>query len=74
MICYLDTSAPVKLYVQEPGSEMVRKLVDEVYVVATGKVAHPEARAALARGFRDGLLEEKDCHQVVAALQNGWPS
>jgi|GEM_PF-6987197 hypothetical protein len=26
MICYLDTSALVKLYVQEPGSEMVRKL------------------------------------------------
>lgn len=74
MICYLDTSALVKLYVQEPGSEIVRKLVDEASVVATSKVAYPEARAALARGFRDGLLEEKDYHQVVAALQNDWPS
>lgn len=74
MICYLDTSALVKLYVQEPGSEMVRKLVDEASVVATSKVAYPEARAALARGFRDGLLEEKDYRQVVAALQNDWPS
>lgn len=73
MICYLDTSALVKLYVQEPGSEMVRKLVDEASVVATSKVAYPEARAALARGFRDGLLEEKDYRQVVAALQNDWP-
>jgi predicted nucleic acid-binding protein len=74
MICYLDTSALVKLYVQEPGSEMVRKLVDEASVVATSKVAYAEARAALARGFRDGLLQEKDYRQVVAALQNDWPS
>ncbi|HBT46911.1 MAG TPA: VapC toxin family PIN domain ribonuclease [Peptococcaceae bacterium] len=74
MICYLDTSALVKLYVREPGSEIVRKLVDEAAVVATSKVAYPEARAALARGFRDGLLEEKDYHQVIAALQNDWPS
>jgi predicted nucleic acid-binding protein len=74
MICYLDTSALVKLYVQEPGSEMVRKLVDEASVVGTSKVAYPEARAAFARGFREGLLEEKDYHRVVAALQNDWPS
>ncbi|MDK2855966.1 MAG: uncharacterized protein PWQ86_1179 [Bacillota bacterium] len=74
MICYLDTSALVKLYVQEPGSEMVRTLVDEASLVATSKVAYAEARAALARGFRDGLLQEKDYRQVVAALQNDWPS
>ncbi len=74
MICYLDTSALVKLYVQEPGSEEVRKLVDEVSVVATSKVAYPEARAALARGFRDGLLGENDYRQVVVALQSDWPS
>lgn len=60
MICYLDTSALVKLYVHEQGSETVRKLVDAASVVATSKVAYPEARAALARGFREGLLAEKD--------------
>lgn len=39
MICYLDTSALVKLYVQEQGSEMVHKLVDEASVVATSGIA-----------------------------------
>ena len=73
MICYLDTSALLKLYVREPGSEMVRKLVDEAAVVATSKVAYPEARAALARGRREGLLREKEYRQVVVALQNDWP-
>jgi predicted nucleic acid-binding protein len=72
LICYLDTSALVKLYVQEQGSEIVRDLVDEASVVATSKVAYPEARAALARGLRDGYLEEKDYRQAVAALQNDW--
>ncbi|MGQ9498680.1 MAG: type II toxin-antitoxin system VapC family toxin [Desulfotomaculales bacterium] len=73
MICYLDTSALVKLYVHEQGSETVRKLVDAASVVATSKVAYPEARAALARGFREGLLAEKDYRLVVAALQHDWP-
>lgn len=48
-------------------------LSHEASVVATSKVAYPEARAALARGFREGLLEEKDYRQVVAALQSDWP-
>jgi len=54
VICYLDSSALVKLYVHEQGSETVRKLVDAASAVATSKVAYPEARAALARGFREG--------------------
>lgn len=49
MICYLDTSTLVKVYVREQGSEAVRNLVDAASVVATSKVAYPEARAALAR-------------------------
>jgi len=72
MICYLDTSALVKLYVREEGSETVRELVDAAAVVATAKVAYAEARAALARGFREGLLEERDYRLVVAALQDDW--
>lgn len=73
MICYLDTSALVKLYVRENGSDAVRALVDDASVVATCKVAYPEARAALVRGFREGLLPEKSYHEVVAALQSDWP-
>jgi len=72
VICYLDTSALVKLYVREEGSEAVRELVDAVAVVATAKVAYAEARAALARGFREGLLEARDYRLVVAALQDDW--
>ncbi len=72
MICYLDTSALVKLYVHEQGSETVHELVDAASVIATSKVAYPEARAALARSFREGTLIEKDYRLVVTALQNDW--
>jgi predicted nucleic acid-binding protein len=74
VICYLDTSALVKLYVGEEGSESVRELVSTSLVVATCKVAYAEARAALARGYREGILDEKGYHLVVGAFQHEWGS
>jgi predicted nucleic acid-binding protein len=50
---YLDTSSLVKLYVAGPGSEAVRKLVDDATVVATSSIAYTETRAALARRHRE---------------------
>ena len=42
MTLYLDTSSLVKLYVAEPGSDAVRKLVDDATVVATSSIAYTE--------------------------------
>ena len=53
MILYLDTSSLVKLYVDEPGSEDVLRLVDQAELVTTSVVAYAEARAALARRRRE---------------------
>ena len=53
MTLYLDTSSLVKLYVAEPGSDAVRKLVSQATVVATAGIAYPETRAALARRRRE---------------------
>lgn len=72
MICYLDTSALVKLYVEEEGSGDVRKLIDTSLLVATCQVAYAEVRAALARGYREGLLNQKEYHQTVTAFQLDW--
>lgn len=74
MILYLDTSALVKLYVQEIGSKSVRSLVNASSVVATSKVAYVEARAALARARREGMLDENNYHLVVGALKKDWAS
>lgn len=74
MICYLDTSALVKLYVEEEGSTEVRQHVDKALLVATSKVAYAEARAAFARCWREGLLLETAYRSVAANLAADWPS
>lgn len=70
MIAYLDTSALVKLYVEEAGSGDVRGAVSVAQAVATSRVAYPEARAALARRHREGALSEEELRRCAAALDD----
>lgn len=73
MILYLDTSSLVKLYVEEPGSGDVRRLVEEAEIVGTSVVAYPEARAALARRRREQSLTATAHRRAKAALDADWP-
>lgn len=54
MILYLDTSAFIKLYVNEPGAEAVRAAVAGAERIHAHWIAYPEMRAALARLHRMG--------------------
>lgn len=54
MILYLDTSAFIKLYVNEPGAEAVRAAVAGAEQIHAHWIAYPEMRAALARLHRMG--------------------
>ena len=72
MIAYLDSSALVKLYVEEPGRPAVRRLVAAVTAVSTSTVAYPEVRAALARRARDGSLTEAGHIAVKRQLDLDW--
>lgn len=72
MICYLDTSALVKLYVREDGSERIRALVEGSEVVATCKIAIAEARAALARAFRSQAINGEGYREAVTSLKADW--
>lgn len=58
MILYLDTSALVKLYAEEPGTEEMRSAV--------------EARSALARKEREGALSEKQHDEAVERLKRDF--
>ena len=40
-----DTSAIVKFYVEESGTQIVREEVEKAEVVATSRIAYVEARA-----------------------------
>ena len=53
MILYLDTSALVKLYVDEDGASLARRGVGDAEVVSTSEIAYVELRAALRDLHRD---------------------
>lgn len=72
MILYLDTSALVKLYVEEPGSTAVAAGVERATAVATARVTYAEARATFARLAREGELTGADLRQVVRELDEEW--
>jgi predicted nucleic acid-binding protein len=72
VILYLDTSSVVKLYVQELHSGRVQRIVEEVGVVATSRIAYVEARAAFARKQREEGLTIKDYRRIVLDLNRDW--
>ena len=73
MILYLDTSSLVKLYVDEPGSAEIGRLVEDADIAASSVVAYPEARAALARRRREQSLTVAGHRRAKAALEADWP-
>lgn len=73
MTLYLDTSALVKLYVEEEeGRGLVREAVRQAGRVATSTVAYAEARAAFARKAREGILGEEGHRRAVATFDEDW--
>jgi uncharacterized protein len=72
VILYLDTSSLVKLYVEEAGSDAVRRLVEGADRIAVSVVAYPEARAAFARRRREGGLTAAGWRGATTALERDW--
>lgn len=65
-VAYFDSSALVKLVIDEDGSEDAALLWDGADSVLTSRVAHPEVRAALAAAERRERLDEQAHLQAKA--------
>ena len=72
MILYLDTSALVKLYVQEIGSADVKDWLQDADAAATSWVAYAEARAAFARALREGITGPEHHAERVGQFNRDW--
>jgi uncharacterized protein len=72
VIVYLDTSALVKLYVQEVGSTQVRLAVARADLVATSLVAYVEARSAFARKHRLADIDAAALKRHKHEFEQGW--
>ena len=67
-IVYFDSSAFVKLLIDEEGSDIAAQLWDAADAVVSSRLAYPEVRAALAAAARAGRLDpagEQDA-------EDGW--
>jgi predicted nucleic acid-binding protein len=74
VILYLDTSSLIKLYVPEPESAAVKRLVDAAEVIATSRIAYAEARAALARKRRERGVSPADYRTIAQDFDHDWES
>lgn len=74
MILYLDTSALVKLYVDEHGTEQVRSATVAAEACITHELSYVEARSAFARKRREGAWSETIYRHVLSALDEDWPA
>jgi predicted nucleic acid-binding protein len=70
---YLDTTALVKLYVDEEGAATVRDAVAQAELIATSAIAYVEARAAFARRYRERGLSKSAHRSLVRDFERDWP-
>jgi len=71
-VIYLDTSALVKRFVNEKGSELVQSLVQGTNAVATAKIAYVEIYAGLNRKLRERNLSRANYALACRQFEGDW--
>lgn len=71
-IVYFDSSAFVKLLVDEDGSDLAAVLWDGCDAAVSSRLAYPEVRAALAAAGRAQRLDIADQCRAEAAWEDYW--
>ncbi len=72
MILYLDSSAVVKLYVDEPGSAQTSKLIEETDLVGTSRITRAEVSAALSKAVRMKMLAAEEGAEAIKLFRDRW--
>jgi uncharacterized protein len=73
-IVYFDSSAFVKLVVEEAGSDLAAALWDGCDAAVSSRLAYPEVRAALAAAGRAHRLDLDGQRQAEVAWEDFWAS
>jgi predicted nucleic acid-binding protein len=72
VIVYLDTSAYVKLIIDEDGAEETRTVFQRARRAASSVVTYPEATAALSRRDREAGSAAQRLLSWIQALDKSW--
>lgn len=73
MILFCDTSALIKLYIVEEGSDALKTQLSSAEAVAVCRIAWAEAHAALSRRAREVPQDTSVVEQAKVALATDWP-
>ena len=71
-LVYFDSSALVKLVVEEAGTDIASELWDGCDAALSSRLAYPEVRAALAASARRSELTERDLLVAEATWEDFW--
>lgn len=71
-IVYFDSSAFVKLLVEEDGSDLAAALWDGCDAAVSSRLAYPEVRAALAAAGRGHRLDRPGQRRAELAWEEYW--
>ena len=72
MILFCDTSALVKLYIAENGSETVRSAAEKAEAVSVSRLAWVELHAAVARRGRESPQDQQALEGVKRQFTQDW--
>jgi predicted nucleic acid-binding protein len=74
VILYCDTSALIKRYVEEEGTEIVDRLWAASLGIATSAVAFAETAATFSRKLREGILTEREYVTTLKMFKTDFDS
>jgi predicted nucleic acid-binding protein len=72
MIAYLDTSALVKIFINETNSEIVRKVYLESEYIAISNIGYVEFHSAIGRLFRENLIDSEKLLNLKNSFNIHW--
>lgn len=72
MNLYFDTSALIKLFVQETYSDDVRRWIEGANLVATGLIARAETAAGINRLARMNILNQSQYNTALSNFRSEW--
>ena len=72
MNIYIDSSALVKRYLTEPGTEAVQGLFGGPDAVAGSALTAVEVPSAISRAKRAGIVKAADATRAIALFQGDW--
>jgi len=72
VICYFDSSALVKKYTLEVGSERVAEIWESGDLPTMSAIGYAEILGALGRRLREGALSGAGFREVVRTFKDDW--